>query len=244
VCYYSSISVGFKIIEDRFGVRFVQTESFSPVYSASAFTFPSLPVISNEDPGHIVLMHWGLIPFWVKDFAAAGAIREKTLNARGETVLEKPAFRNSIRFKRCLVPVDGFFEWRHEKGKAYPYYIRLKDHTMFAFAGIWDSWTNRETSEIIQTFAVITTRANPLLEKIHNTKKRMPVILPPDREKLWVQNDLERETIQSLLAPGNMQEMEAYPVSGMINKLGFNTSHPEVTARHLYPELPEIIING
>jgi putative SOS response-associated peptidase YedK len=241
MCYYSSISVGFKIIEDRFGVRFVQTESFLPVYSVSAFTFPSLPVICNEDASQVVFMRWGLIPFWIKDLAAATTICEKTLNARGETIFEKPAFRNSIRYKRCLVPADGFFEWRHENGKAYPYYIRLKNHALFALAGIWDSWANRETGETIRSFAVVTTRANPLLEKIHNTKKRMPVILPADREKVWLQSPPDQETLQSLLTPYDMCEMEAFPVSGMVNKLGLNVTHPEVTARHLYPGLPDLI---
>jgi putative SOS response-associated peptidase YedK len=242
VCYYSSLSVGFKIIEDRFGVRFIQTESFKPVYSASAFTFPLWPVISCEDTGHVTFMNWGLIPFWVKDLAAADSIREKTLNARGETIFDKPAFRNSIRSRRCLVPADGFFEWRHEKGRAYPYYIRLKNHLPFALAGIWDNWTNKETGEIMGTFSVITTRANPLLEKIHNTKKRMPVILPVEREKLWLQSAMDREAIQSLLQPYDMHQMEAYPVSGAIYKLGFNTTHPEVIARHQYPDLPEITL--
>jgi putative SOS response-associated peptidase YedK len=88
VCYFSSISVGFKIIEDRFGARFIQTESFQPVYSASAFTFPSLPVISDDDSQHITFMRWGLIPFWVKNPATAASIREKTLNTRCETIFE------------------------------------------------------------------------------------------------------------------------------------------------------------
>jgi putative SOS response-associated peptidase YedK len=175
VCYYSSISVGFKIIEDRFGTRFIQTESFKPVYSACGFNFPSLPVITNEDNQHSVSHRWGLIPFWVKDYESAIKIRQRTLNARAETIFEKPAFRQAIISKRCLVLVDGFFEWRHENKKTYPYYIRLKNQAPFAFAGIWDSWKNPETRE--QIYAVITTKANPLLEKIHNTQKRMPVIL-------------------------------------------------------------------
>ena len=239
MCYYSSISVGFKIIEDRFGARFIQTESFKPVYSACGFNFPSLPVITNEDNQHIVSLQWGLIPFWVKDYESAISIRQRTLNARAETILEKPAFRQSIISKRCLVLVDGFFEWRHENKKTYPYYIRLKNQSPFAFAGIWDSWKNPETQEQIKTYSVITTKANPLLEKIHNTQKRMPVILPRESEKIWLQNDLDRDKIQSLLQPYNADEMEAYPVPRMVNKLGFNTENPEVIARQEYPDLPE-----
>jgi putative SOS response-associated peptidase YedK len=122
VCYYCSISVGFKIIEDRFGARFVQTESFKPVYSACGFNFPSLPVITNEENQRILLLRWGLIPFWVKDYASAVSIRQRTLNARADTIFEKPAFRQAIISKHCLVLADGFFEWRHENKKAYPYF--------------------------------------------------------------------------------------------------------------------------
>jgi putative SOS response-associated peptidase YedK len=183
MCYFSSISVSFKIIETRFGAKFIQSEAFSPVYSASAFTFPSLPVISNEDIEHITLMQWGLIPFWVKDHENALNIREKTLNSRAETVFDRPAFRHSVQSKRCLVIADGFFEWRHINNQTYPYYIRLVDHTPFAMAGIWDRWHNKETSESLDTFSIITTKANSLLEKIHNTQKRMPVILPRDKER-------------------------------------------------------------
>ena len=202
--------------------------------------FPSLPVISNEDPEHIVFMNWGLIPFWVKDYASAIIIRDKTLNARAETILEKTCFKNSIISKRCLVLVDGFFEWRHENRKTYPYYIRLKSHSPFALAGIWDSWINRENGEQVKTFSVITTKANPLLEKIHNTKKRMPVILPREQERIWLHNELERDKIQSLLQPYNPDEMEAYPVSKLVNKLGFNTTNPDVLKQQEYPNLPAI----
>ena len=231
--------VSFKIIEDRFGVRFEQSESFKPVYSASAFTFPLLPVITNEDPEHAVMMQWGLIPFWAKDYQSAFNLREKTLNARAETLYEKPAFKYSVQCKRCLVPADGFFEWRHVNNKTYPYYIRLTNQAPFAFAGLWDCWTDPE-SERIHTFSIITTRANSLLEKIHNAKKRMPVILPPEKEKLWLQDWLDKETAQSILQPYNADEMEAYPVSRMVSKLGLNTTNPEVISREDYPELPEL----
>ncbi len=238
MCYFSSISVSFKIIEDRFGARFVLSESFKPIYSASGFNFPALPVITNEDAEHIVSINWGLIPFWVKDSGSARDIRQKTLNARSETIYEKPAFRQAISSKRCLILADGFYEWRHVNKQTYPYYIRLKNKEAFAFAGIWDSWTNPETQEPVKTFSLITTKANSLLEQIHNTQKRMPVILPRENEKTWVQNDLRKEDIQSLMRPYNPEEMEAYPVTRMVNKLGLNTEHPEVLSKQEYADLP------
>jgi putative SOS response-associated peptidase YedK len=240
MCYFSSISVGFKIIEDRFGVRFIQTESFQPVYSASAFTFPFLPVIPDDDSSHVSMMRWGLIPFWVKDPAAAGSIREKTLNARCETVFEKPAFRFSAQARRCSVIADGFFEWRHVNKQVYPYYICLADHALFAFAGIWDTWTDPDTKEPVKSFSVITTRANSLLEKIHNTKKRMPVILRREQEKSWLDHSLGKDALQAILQPFPPEGMAAYPVSRVINKLGFNTTHPQVLERQDYPGLPPL----
>jgi putative SOS response-associated peptidase YedK len=240
VCYFSSISVGFKIIDDRFGVRFLQTESFQPVYSASAFTFPSLPVIADDDQEHITFMQWGMIPFWVKNHEAAADIRGKALNARCETIFEKPAFRFSAHSKRCLVISDGFFEWRHIGKNTYPYYIRLTSLAPFAFAGVWDRWTNPETKELIRSFSVVTTKANSLLEKIHNTRKRMPVILPREREKSWLDHSLGKDVLQQLLQPYDPGEMEAFPVSKFINKLGFNTTNPEVLERQDYADLPPL----
>jgi putative SOS response-associated peptidase YedK len=240
MCYFSSISVSFKIIEDRFGVRFIQSEAFQPAYSVCGFDFPRLPVISNQDSEHIDFFHWGLIPFWVKDTESANAIREKTLNARAETLFDKPAFRNSITSKRCLVLADGFFEWRHENKRTFPYYIRLKNQAPFALAGIWDSWTYPETRLAVRSFSIITTEANSLLEKIHNTQKRMPVILTPENENRWLQTNLNKDAIQAMLKPYAAGEMEAYPVSKMVRQTGFNTTHPEVTLKQEYPELAGI----
>jgi putative SOS response-associated peptidase YedK len=240
MCYYSSISVDFRIIETRFGAKFVQRESFVPVFSASAFTLPLMPVITNENPGEIALYQWGLIPFWVKDETTAQKIRQQTLNARAETIFTKPAFRYSISSRRCLAIVDGFFEWRHINNKSYPYCIRLKDHEPFALAGIWDKWQNPKSGSEVRTFSIITTQANSLLEQIHNTKKRMPVILTRDGEKTWLESKLDKNVIGTLLAPYDSGKMEAFPVNKSVSKLGFNTSIPMVQDSKEYPELPDL----
>jgi putative SOS response-associated peptidase YedK len=242
MCYYSSISVGFRIIETRFGVEFVQQESYQPVYSASAFTFPLMPVITGEEPYRVSMLAWGLIPFWVKDEASARELRKRTVNARAETIFEKPAFRHSIMTKRCLVIVDGFYEWRHENRQSYPYYIQLKDRQPFALAGIWDRWQEPGTRKETGTFAVITTNANPLMAQIHNTKKRMPVILHQDDEWRWLRKDLRREEIKSLLKPYEDQEMQAYPVERSVVKLGFNTRDQSVLAEKEYPGLMPLLV--
>ncbi|MFC1866268.1 SOS response-associated peptidase [Chloroflexota bacterium] len=114
MCYYVSITPRIRDIESAFNARFAFPERFKPSYVASAFTFPFLPVISNEEPSVIGFFQWGLVPSWVKDNPTADGIRTKTLNARSETIFVKPSFKHSVVSKKCLVLVDGFYEWRHE----------------------------------------------------------------------------------------------------------------------------------
>ena len=237
MCYYISITPKMTDIELRFDAKFKQPELYHQVYSASAFTYPQMPVISNDSLGSIEYFQWGLIPFWVKDSESAQKIRQHTLNSRAETIFQKPAFRHSIRSKRCLIIADGFFEWRHENNKTYPYYIKLTNHIPFAIAGIWDAWVNSDTGESIKTFSVITTKANSLLAKIHNTRKRMPVILQSENERLWLEDNLDEQRIQSMLSPFDVKDMEAYTVTNIISKLGYNARKAEVLNEYSYPEL-------
>jgi putative SOS response-associated peptidase YedK len=241
MCYYISITPSVTDIEQRFNAKFLYPDMFQKVYSASAFSYPSIPVITNEHVNQIAYYQWGLIPFWVKDINEANKIRRRTLNARAETIFEKPAFRHSIRSKRCLVIADGFFEWRHENKKKYPYYIRLASHMPFAIAGIWDTWINHDILEAIGTFSVITTRANSLLEKIHNTRKRMPVILQRGHENQWLEANEDIDAVRSLLKPYSASEMEAYTVPNVISRLGFNTMNPEVLNEFIYQDLPGLV---
>jgi putative SOS response-associated peptidase YedK len=196
-----------------------------------------MPVITNENPTQVILMNWGLIPFWTKYNETAHRIKQLALNARSETIFEKPMFRQSILSKRCMVVVDGFFEWRHTNNKSYPYYISLTNHQPFALAGIWDKWQNPGTGIESLTFSVITTEANPLMAQIHNTKKRMPAILSMENEKKWIDNNLKKTDIESFLKPYNEEKMEAYPVDRSISRLGFNTSDPRVLITKEYEDL-------
>jgi putative SOS response-associated peptidase YedK len=131
------------------------------------------------------------------------------------------------------VLADGFYEWQHVKKQTFPHYIHLRDHRLFAFAEIWDAWTNKETKDVLKTFSIITTQANPLLAKIHNTKKRMPVILRPEHERRWL-SDIPAEEATGLLAPYDEKEMEAHTVSRLITTRGMATNVPEVMTSHLY----------
>lgn len=237
MCFNISVHLMPAYLETRFHATFKEPEKLKPIYHSSAFTTPYLPIIANTDPGHIQFFQWGLIPFWVKDEDKANKIRFNTFNAKSETVFEKPSFKVAIKNKRCLVLVDGFYEWQEVKGKKYPYYIKMANSEAFALAGIWDIWENKTTGDKKNTFSIITTRANPLLEKIHNKKKRMPVILKPEDEQRWLSDELDVDGINSLLVPYDEQELEAYTVSKLISTRGQNSNVPEVMKRFEYGEL-------
>lgn len=150
----------------------------------NGFEFPITPVITNEEPDKVQLYSWGLIPHWANNTA----IRAHTLNAKIETLSEKPSFRNVLNH-RCLILSDGFFEWqwRDSKGKnKQKYLIQVPNGELFAFAGIWSKWINPDTGMPLNTYSIITTEANKVMAEIHNTKKRMPVILPPNMEQDWL----------------------------------------------------------
>lgn len=177
-------------------------------YRVNAFSFPDCPVITS-DP-EIQSYRWGLIPFWVKDEKQADERKRMTLNARADTIFQKPSFREPIRSKRCIVPSTGYFEWRHEGTRKIPYYIYVKDEPIFSMAGIYDSWLDKSTGEVVNTFSIITTDANPLTDYIHNTKHRMPAILSRKDEEKWLDPALDKADIGELLLPFPADLMDAY----------------------------------
>lgn len=240
MCYRYSVPGPDPLVK-RFSASFPKKTSFKRQYHVSSFDLPKLPVITSECPKQIQLLTWGLVPFWVKDMKAAEEIRLKTMNARAESIYEKPSFRHAAEQKHCLILADGFFEWQEYQGKNYPYYIRLKDHEPFAMAGLWDTWVDAATSEELRTYTVITTKANPLMEKIHNKKKRMPVILRRENEEDWVFASLTKESAQVLLAPYDEQEMEAFTISRLISSKQGILNVPEVLLPFTYPELQETV---
>ena len=179
-------------------------------YRVNAFNIPDCPIVTAEQ--ELQNFRWGLIPFWVKDEKQADEIKRVTLNARANTIFQKPSFREPIRSKRCLVPSTGYFEWRHEGDRKIPYYIYLKDESIFSMAGIYDEWLEKKTGEIIKTFSIITTEANPLTDYIHNTKHRMPAILNQEDEEKWLDPKLEKSDIEQLLLPFPADLMDAYVI--------------------------------
>ncbi len=233
MCYHYSLSVPAAKIETALQAN-LDIELWQPIYHANAFTFLKMPVVTQEAPDKIQLFNWGLIPPWIKNLADADKIRIQTLNARSETVFEKPSFKNSILHQRCLIPADGFFEWMDVKKKKYPHYIQQKEKEVFCFGGIYSSWVDKSSGEILQCFSIITTEANSMLEKIHNLKQRMPLIIAPQDYKKWLDPALSVDEIKSLFKPYPDAALQNHTVSKLINSRTEDSDVAEVKEKYVY----------
>ena len=168
----------------------------------------------HPEMGQMVFFHWGLIPSWAKD----PKIGNRMINARSETLAEKPSFRSAYKRRRCLILADGYYEWKQVPGdrRKQPVYIRLTSQKPFALAGLWEEWQAEEMDKPLRSCTIITCPPNALLEKIHH---RMPVILPQDAYAAWLSPDEQSaEVLQPLLVPYTDEEMEAYTVSTFVNR--------------------------
>ncbi len=240
MCYHYSLSVPAAKIETALQANF-DIELWQPIYHANAFTFLKMPVVTQEAPDKIQLFNWGLILPWIKNLADADKIRTQTLNARSETIFEKPSFKNPILHQRCLIPADGFFEWMDVKKKKYPHYIQQKEKEIFCFGGIYSSWVDKSSGEILQCFSMITTEANGMLEKIHNLKQRMPLIIAPQDYKKWLDPALSVAEIKSLFKPYPDAALQNHTVSKLINSRTEDSDVVEVTELYLYEGIPESV---
>jgi putative SOS response-associated peptidase YedK len=216
MCGRSSLNKTEKQLEERFQSSFYSEdlERYNPIPSYNVAPSNILPVILNSDIEHFNPLRWGFIPFWAKD----KNIGYKMINARIETILEKNSFKKAAHNKRCLIPGDGFYEWKKTGSSKTPYRIIKKDESLFAFAGLWSSWTS-ENGEKIDSFTILTQKPNSLVAEIHD---RMPVILLQEQEELWLSTDIPIEELINIIAPFPSDLMEAYPVSDRVNKVSNN----------------------
>lgn len=173
----------------------------------------NIPIVRQEDgERRFALARWGLIPHWAKEMNTGYS----TINARAETVSSKPAFRHAFRYRRCLIPADGFYEWQARPGAKIkqPWFIVLRDHEPMAFAGLWDVWRSPEGMEL-ESCSIIVTEANDLMRPIH---ERMPVILASDNWNTWLESDAkDTQALQNLLKPYPAEDMVTWPVSTKVN---------------------------
>ena len=211
MCGRFTLTTNMDDLQERFDF-----EARDLVFRASYNVAPTQQVLavlgSGDDGGENrpEIMRWGLIPFWAKD----PSIGSRMINARAETVAQKPAFRSALQKRRCLVLADGFYEWRKEGKDKTPMYIRSRSREPFAMAGLYETWKPTE-GEPVRSCTIVTTTPNKLMEPIHN---RMPVILPQGAEATWLDREIEdRDALTSLLVPYPDGEMEAYIVSTLVN---------------------------
>ncbi len=234
MCFTVNVNIVREELEERYGADLIDHDKYRPSYYYHAQSLPLLPVICSDDPASVHLMNWGLIPSWTSDETEAEDIRTKTFNARSETIDTKPAFREPFSSKRCLVPVRGFFEWQQLGGRKIPWYIYLRNEDIFSLAGIWDTW-QMQGGVTMNTFSIVTTRANELMAEIHNTKKRMPVILPKSVEKLWLKRDLLKASALPLMEPVASEMLDAHTISPLITNIKADRNRPELIMPYNYP---------
>lgn len=226
MCYTVAINKKKAELARRFKAAFDDV-TYDTSYAVSGFVHPKLPVIFSSSPEKIGVAQWGLIPHWVKSREQANELHNQTLNAKSETIFEKPSFRACASERKCCILVNGFFEW-HTSGKVKtPHFIYLKDQEPFALGGLWEEWTDPSTGEIIRTCTIITTPANEMMSKIHNEKLRMPFIIPHGEENKWL-NTTGEEASKQLMIPFDTTQMFAHPVSKLVNGRSGNPNVPEV----------------
>jgi len=212
-------------------------------YHISGFSHAKSVIYTTQKPFYPTLAIWGLIPAWSKDKESATKFWNNTLNARGETIFDKPSFRTSAKSKRCVCYVDGFFEHHHYNGSTYPFYIFKKDNEPMPLAGLWEEWVDKSTGEILKTFTIVTTKGNDLLAKIHNNPKlkepRMPVILNNKDVEDWLNPDERQDLkskIQELIKPFPQDELSAFTVRKLRGKEAVGNI-PDAIIEHKYEEL-------
>ena len=208
MCGRYSLVASIAELEDRFGFEGANA-AYSPSYNVAP-TQGVLTVVAESDARRAVRMRWGLIPSWARE----ASIGSRMINARAETVTEKPSFRTALRRRRCLVLADGFYEWRRTGVGKRPMRILMASGEPFAFAGLWDTWRDQQ-GEAVTSCTIITTVANDLLRPIHD---RMPVILQRDREDLWLDHDVRGpDVLREVLIPHDPGAMKAHEVSTLVN---------------------------
>lgn len=213
-----------------------------PLHHASGFTHPEMFIYTDESPDFPEVATWGLIPSWVHDEEGAKKIWNNTLNGRGETIFEKPAFRESAKNNRCLIYIDGFYEYHHFNKNTYPFYIYRKDKAPMVLGGLYSDWRN-DIGGITKSFSIVTTKGNSMMSKIHNNPKlkgpRMPLILPEELADDWlmtISEDSENEVLKKLIKSFPEEELTAHTVRRLSGK-EYIGNIEEISEEYRYEEL-------
>jgi putative SOS response-associated peptidase YedK len=213
-----------------------------PLFAINGFDHPALPILIQDDGLRWHSMHWGLIPHWCRGWTEALELMNMTLNARAETLFEKPAFSHAVKTRRGLLPITGFYEYKHTKGKKYPHYVDWIDEEVRWLACVCDEWKDPERGEVVSSFAVVTTSANQFMASIHNNPDRdgprMPVVLQGLELMTWMDVESPMELLKDLLQPKTDSSMRAHTVKPLRGKNSPGNAC-EAYAPYAYPELYE-----
>lgn len=218
MCGRFSLTQSKEKLEKRFNSTFYKEdiERYHPIPNFNVAPTQMIPVITGNDHLHFQVFRWGLIPHWSKDVR----IGAKMINARRETLSEKPAFMNLLKSKRCIIPMDGFYEWKKNGSIKTPFRIKTSNQDIFSVAGLWDIWQNPDNNEMINSCTIITVPANEFMESIH---ERMPAILIKENEKTWLDEEIPPSEALNMVAPYPSDLMEYYQVSSKINSVYENS---------------------
>jgi len=206
----------FETLQQNFNIS-ATAPDITPNYNVAP-TQEILTIIKHDNENKLERLHWGIVPFWAKDIS----IGSRMINARAETVSSKPSFRNAFKKRRCLIPADGFYEWKGEKGNKQPYYVSISSGEPFAFAGLWETWTDKKSDEesVYNSCTIITTAASESIREIHH---RMPAILDPKSHEKWLNFDIiNSKELQLIIDDGVIHDMIFYPVSKLVNSVKNN----------------------
>jgi putative SOS response-associated peptidase YedK len=209
-------NIPFETLQKNFNIRTTASDII-PNYNVAP-TQEIFVIIKHDNENSLEKLHWGLVPFWAKDIS----IGSRMINSRAETVVIKPSFRNAFKKRRCLIPAGGFYEWKGEKGHKQPYYIFIPSGEPFAFAGLWESWSDRKNDEesVYKSCTIITKAASESIREIHH---RMPAILDPDFYEKWLNIEIQDpKELEIILKDGVIHDMKYYSVSTFVNSVKNN----------------------
>jgi putative SOS response-associated peptidase YedK len=236
MCFHTSNTKKAIQLEDRFEARFEDPSIYEPYYHLNGFDYGYVYIITQEDDEYIEPSKWGLLP---EEYTDASRFRKQfnTLNSRSERALDSTMYREPLQERRCLILGDGFFESKHVDGKTYPHFIRYKSYEPFAFAGVYNKHNECEFS-----CSILTTEANLFMAEIHNSKKRMPLILDSTYESKWLNKSLTDSEIKDLMIEGfTKQVFEAYTVSKDVTNSRVKSNRPEILNKVNYDELNTLL---
>ncbi|MEJ7643492.1 MAG: SOS response-associated peptidase [Chryseolinea sp.] len=245
MCYRKSQINTIDYLADYYSASYsdLMAELFTPHYHENGYDYLVAPIVTTTQPDQLIPYQWGFVPWWTKSFQEGVRLRAQTLNCISEEMFEKSSFRDAAKQgQRCLIPCSGFFEWRwlDVKGKVkVPYFVRLPEQKNFSIAGLYGSWKDRSTDQELHTYTVLTTRANPLMEKIHNNKMRMPVIIPRQYEKDWLNPNLSKDDVMALCQPYDESSMDGYTISKLVTSKVEESDVAKVLEPQTYAEVLE-----